>query len=112
SLFLILAGEAELLVSIRGGASAIGILSPGEVFAEEVILLHNRVATTTARSAGDLRVMVIDAATLNGLIDAHPRLGTDLKNVMNIRRRAVEALLRETEEGEQNPAPQGEAVKL
>jgi CRP-like cAMP-binding protein len=112
SLLLILAGEAELLVSIRGGASAIGILSPGEVFAEEVILLHNRVATTTARSAGDLRVMVIDADTLNGLIDTHLRLGTDLKSVMNIRRRAVEALLQEPEEGEQNPAPQGQPLKL
>lgn len=94
SLFLILAGEAELLLSTpQGGARAIGILSPGEVFAEEVILLHNRVASTTARSAGDLRVMVIDGATLRTLIDAHPRLETDLKAVMNIRRRALEALL-------------------
>lgn len=58
-----------------------------------MILLHNRVASTTARSAGDLRVMVIDGATLNALIDTHLRLGTDLKAVMNIRRRAVEALL-------------------
>jgi small-conductance mechanosensitive channel len=93
SLLLILVGEAELLIDTQGGARAIGVLSPGEVFAEEMILLHNRVASTTARSTGDLRVMVIDGTTLNALIDAHPRLGTDLKAVINIRRRAVEALL-------------------
>ena len=93
SLLLILAGEAELLLSTPGGARAIGILSPGEVCGEEMILLHNRVASTTMRSACDLQVMVIDGATLHALIDAHPRLGADLKAVMNIRRRAVEALL-------------------
>lgn len=93
SLRLILEGEAEILtVSSQGTTLTVGILSPGECFGEQVILLHHRVADTTVRAGSDLRVLVIDASHLEGLIDGQPRLRKDLAGVIEIRRRALEAL--------------------
>jgi CRP-like cAMP-binding protein len=96
SLLLILAGEAEMLVSADDGAPLpMGILSAGEFFGERVSLLYNRIADTTVRAATDLRVLVIDGKTLAALIDGHPRLAKDLTGVMDIRQRAMETLKRE-----------------
>ncbi|MEB3243164.1 MAG: mechanosensitive ion channel family protein [Cyanobacteriota bacterium] len=93
SLSVILAGEAELLATTASGPPlTVGILSPGECFGERAILLHNRIADTSVRAASDLRVLVISLNQLEGLIDAHPRLGKDLATVIDIRRRAIDAL--------------------
>ncbi|MFN5463797.1 MAG: cyclic nucleotide-binding domain-containing protein, partial [Cyanobacteriota bacterium] len=96
SLFLILAGEAEMLVNTDDGSSLpMGILSMGEFFGERVSLLYNRIADTTVRAATDLRVLVIDGKTLGALIEAHPRLARDLTGVMEIRQRAMDTLKRD-----------------
>lgn len=92
SLQLILEGEAELLVMAPSGPERVlGILCPGECFGAEVSRLHNRVAETSVRAAQDLRLMVIDAATLDGLMAQHPRLQKDLNRLLDIRRRAIDA---------------------
>ena len=96
SLFLILAGEAEMIVNADDGSSLpMGILSMGEFFGERVSLLYNRIADTTVPAASDLRVLVIDGKNLCSLIDEHPRLAKDLNGVMDIRQRAMETLKRE-----------------
>ena len=93
SLRLILRGEAELLVTSKGGSELrVGILSPGECFGEQAGQLHNRLADTTVRAASDLRVLVIDSETLQLEMERHPRLATDLEGIRAIRRRAIEGL--------------------
>ena len=96
SLLLILAGEAEMLVSADDGSLLpMGILSSGEFFGERVSLLYNRIADTTVRAATDLRVLVIDGKTLGALIDGHPRLAKAITGVMDIRQRAMDTLKRD-----------------
>lgn len=97
---LILEGEAEILaVSSQGTPLTVGILSPGECFGEQVILLHHRVADTTVRAASDLRVLSIEASHLEALMDGQPRLRKDLAGMIEIRRRALEALEHDVPQG-------------
>ena len=100
SLQLILEGEAEVLVTSPGPSPlSVGILSPGEFFGERVVLLHNRVADSSVRAIGDVRVLVIDGSTLSVLLDEHPRLASDLHAVIDIRRHAIEAFNAKTSRG-------------
>jgi hypothetical protein len=92
-LFLILEGAAELeVVDGRGQALVMGVLTKGEVFGERSSLLHNRISDSTVRATEDLRVLVIEAETLQQAVDRHPRLAHDLGQVMEIRRRALDGL--------------------
>ncbi|MFN7678360.1 MAG: mechanosensitive ion channel domain-containing protein [Cyanobacteriota bacterium] len=93
SLHVILAGEAELLaVTPSGSQIRLGILGVGECYGENVILLQNQIADTTIRASSDLQALVIDGKRLQALIDAYPRLGSDLSGVIDMRHRAMEAL--------------------
>jgi CRP-like cAMP-binding protein len=69
---------------------AYALLTKGEVFGERSSLLHNRISDSTVRATEDLRVLVIEAETLQQAVDRHPRLAHDLGQVMEIRRRALE----------------------
>ena len=92
-LYLILAGEAELLVPTAAGAPiSVGVLEPGECFGEKSILLHGRCSDTMVRALRDLDVLVIPLDHLQELLLASPRLATDLNEVRELRRRAIEAL--------------------
>jgi CRP-like cAMP-binding protein len=91
-LYLILEGAAELeVVDARGKTHVLGVLTKGEVFGERSSLLHDRVSDSTVRALEDLRVLVIEAETLQQAVDRHPRLAHDLGQVMEIRRRALDS---------------------
>ena len=95
-LYLILEGEAELLVlDARGRSHILGVLSKGEVFGERSSLLHERISDSTVRATEDLRVLVIEAERLQRALERHPRLAQDLGQVMEIRHRAMEGLDRD-----------------
>jgi small-conductance mechanosensitive channel len=92
-LYLILEGAAQLSVlDAKGQSRILGVLTTGEFFGERSSLLHDRISESTVRALEDLRVMVIDAETLQQAVDQYPRLAQDLGQVMEIRRRALESL--------------------
>jgi small-conductance mechanosensitive channel len=92
-LYLILAGEAELLVpDSQGRPCSLGVLMRGECFGEKSSLLHGRISETIVRAADDLQVLFIPTEKLQELLLEAPRLSTDLSEVIEIRRRALEAL--------------------
>jgi small-conductance mechanosensitive channel len=106
SLFLLLEGEAEVLVASPGDLPLIvGVLCAGECFGEKVTLLHNRIADSTVRAVTDVRVLVIDGKTLSALNDEHPRLGRDLNGISDIRHRAILALQQGAAAAEPTSAP-------
>lgn len=93
SLHLIVDGEAEILAASEDGSLlTVGILGQGECFGEAVTRLHNRFSETTVRAVSDLRVLVVDQKHLQSCIEVNPRIGKDLASVIDIRRRALEAL--------------------
>jgi small-conductance mechanosensitive channel/CRP-like cAMP-binding protein len=94
-LYLILAGEAELLISDdKGRECSLGVLLRGECFGEKSSLLHGRVSDTMVRAGDDLDVLVIGVERLQELLLLSPRLAADLSEVIEIRHRALEAALR------------------
>jgi small-conductance mechanosensitive channel len=93
-LYLILEGEAELVLPDAGGRPcSLGILLQGEYFGEKCSLLHGRTSDTVVRAATDLQVLVIPTERLQDLLLEAPRLATDLAEVLEIRRRGVQGLL-------------------
>jgi CRP-like cAMP-binding protein len=93
-LYLILSGEAELVVPDATGRScSLGVLLRGECFGEKSSLLHGRIAETTVRACDDLEVLVIPYERLQEVLVESPRLASDLAEVIEIRQRAVEKVL-------------------
>jgi CRP-like cAMP-binding protein len=93
-LYLILSGEAELLVpDVTGRSCSLGVLLQGECFGEKSSLLHGRIAETTVRACDDLEVLVIPAERLQEVLVESPRLASDLAEVLEIRQRAVAKVL-------------------
>jgi hypothetical protein len=93
-LYLILSGEAELVVpDATGRPCSLGVLLQGECFGEKSSLLHGRIAETTVRACDDLEVLVIPCERLQEVLVESPRLASDLAEVIEIRQRAVEKVL-------------------
>jgi small-conductance mechanosensitive channel len=93
-LYMILAGEAELVLpDVGGSACSLGILEQGEYFGEKSALLHGRTSDTLVRAATDLQVLVIPTERLQDLLLEAPRIATDLAEVQEIRRRAEQDVL-------------------
>jgi hypothetical protein len=93
-LYLIVEGEAELVLPDAGGRLySLGILLQGEFFGEKCSLLHGRTSDTVVKAATDLQVLVIPTERLQDLLLEAPRLATDLAEVLEIRRLAVQEML-------------------
>ncbi len=111
-LFIILAGGAELLTSdAQGRPCSLGVLLQGECFGEKSILLHGRISDTTVRACDDLEVLLIPVEELQDALLESPRLASDLAEVMEIRRRALEAVQALSMEGRQAQRSAGGAVR-
>lgn len=95
-LYLIVEGEAELVLPDAGGGGrlcSLGILLQGEFFGEKCSLLHGRISDTVVKAATDLQVLVIPTERLQDLLLEAPRLATTLAEVLEIRRLAVQEML-------------------
>jgi CRP-like cAMP-binding protein len=68
------------------------VLSPGEFFGEKASLLSDQTSDVTVIAAEDLRLLLIPTDTLQLILEQSPRLGHDLGEVMEIRRRAVQSI--------------------
>jgi hypothetical protein len=90
-LYLIVAGEAELLIPDHmGNPCSLGVLLQGECFGEKSTLLHGRISDTIVQACDDLEVLLIPVEELQYLLLESPRLASDLTEVMEIRRRALQ----------------------
>ena len=76
SIFLILAGEAEIFVEISGVNKQVGSSRRGELLGE-LTLLTNEVqgATATVRSAGGMELLEINKTDLNQALKNNPSFG-------------------------------------
>ena len=76
SIFLILAGEAEIFVEINGLSKQVGSSRRGELLGE-LTLLTNEVqgATATVRSAGGMELLEINKTDLNQALKNNPSFG-------------------------------------
>ena len=92
-LYLLVEGQVELLApNPRGQLRTLGVLSPGEFFGEKASLLSDQTSDVTVIAAEDLRLLLIPTDTLQLILEQSPRLGHDLGEVMEIRRRAVQSI--------------------
>ncbi len=92
-LYLILDGQAQLSITdFRTGNQIVGVITAGEFFGEKASLLSDQTTDMTVRVLEDLRVLLIDTDTLHQVLEQSPRLAQELGEVMEIRRRAVQAL--------------------
>ena len=92
-LYLLVEGQVELLApNPRGQLRTLGVLSPGEFFGEKASLLSDQTSEVTVIAAEDLRLLLIPTDTLQLILEQSPRLGHDLGEVMEIRRRAVQSI--------------------
>ncbi len=75
SLYLILAGEAEIIVDIRGVSKQVGSSRRGELLGELTLLLSSEGgATATVTSSEGMELLEIDKTKLNQLLNADPNL--------------------------------------
>jgi CRP-like cAMP-binding protein len=92
-LYLILEGEVQLLTpDYKGKLHPIGVLSPGEFFGEKSSLLSDQTSDGTVVAAEDLRLLLIPTEILQMTLQQSGRLAQELGAVMEIRRRAVQAI--------------------
>jgi hypothetical protein len=92
-LYLLVEGQVELLApNPRGQLRTLGVLSPGEFFGEKASLLSDQTSDVTVIAAEDLRLLLIPTDTLQLILEQSSRLGHDLGEVMEIRRRAVQSI--------------------
>ena len=75
SLYLILAGEAEIIVDIGGVSKQVGSSRRGELLGELTLLLSSEGgATATVTSSEGMELLEIDKTKLNQLLNADPNL--------------------------------------
>jgi CRP-like cAMP-binding protein len=86
-LYLILKGQASLAVLDHEGLELeISRIREGEYFGEQGIL-RGRASDISVTALEDLQVLVLDAASLEVLLDRMPRLAREIGSLMDIRRR-------------------------
>ena len=74
SIFLILAGDAEIFVEINGVSKQVGSSRRGELLGELTLLTNEaQGATATVRSAGGMELLELDKTVLNQALQDDPR---------------------------------------
>ncbi len=76
SIFLILAGEAEIFVEINGVSKQVGSSRRGELLGELTLLTNEaQGATATVRSAGGMELLELNKTELNQALQDNPSFG-------------------------------------
>ena len=76
SIFLILAGEAEIFVEINGVSKQVGSSRRGELLGELTLLTTEaQGATATVRSAGGMELLELNKTELNQVLQDNPSFG-------------------------------------
>lgn len=93
-LYLILSGKASLSIrDVAGQEQEIAQVGPGEYFGEST-LLSGQASEVSVTALEDLEVLVIRPEAVQALVEGIPRLGREIGNVLDVRRKAVRSARR------------------
>lgn len=91
-MFVIQAGEVEVLQSVDGKVQRLACLGPGDFFGE-MSLFEKQSRSATVRSMGESTILTVDKRTLLRRISEDPLLAFNLLKVMCHRVRDLDARL-------------------
>ncbi len=92
SMFVVQAGEVEVLRETEDGEVRLAILGAGDFFGEMSIFEHE-VRSATVRARGEARVLTVDKRTLLKRIKEDPFLAVGILQTMSNRLREINAEL-------------------
>lgn len=92
SMFVVQAGEVEVLRETEDGEVRLAILGAGDFFGEMSIFEHE-VRSATVRARGEARVLTVDKRTLLKRIKEDPFLAVSILQTMSNRLREINAEL-------------------
>jgi CRP/FNR family cyclic AMP-dependent transcriptional regulator len=92
SMFVVQAGEVEVLRETEDGEVRLAILGAGDFFGEMSIFEHE-VRSATVRARGEARVLTVDKRTLLKRIKEDPFLAVSILQTMSNRIREINAEL-------------------
>jgi CRP-like cAMP-binding protein len=99
SMFVVQAGEVEVLRETEDGEVRLAILGAGDFFGEMSIFEHE-VRSATVRARGEARVLTVDKRTLLKRIKEDPFLAVSILQTMSVRARTAAAASTTTENPE------------
>ena len=81
-IYIILKGRVKVFRSSAEGSEIITrLIGPGESLLENVIF-YNKPSPVAARTESDAELLVLPAASINGLIKKHPQLGINILHIL------------------------------
>ena len=93
-LYLILSGKASLSIpDVAGQEQEIAQVGQGEYFGEST-LLSNQASEVSVTALEDLEVLMMRPEAVQALVEDIPRLGREIGNVLDVRRKALHSARR------------------
>lgn len=89
-MYVVQAGEVEVVQASAGGEQRLNVLKTGEFFGEMAIF-EQEVRSATVRACGEARVLKIDKKTLLRRLQEDPLLAVNLLQTMSRRVRRLSA---------------------
>ena len=99
-MYIIHEGQVEILQEHPTGPRQIAILERGDFFGE-MSILEELPRNASARAATDVKVIMIDGATFDGMLRANPEIGIRIMRKLSRRVRETDTLLNRSIEGEE-----------
>lgn len=81
SAFVILGGQADVLIRVDGEDREVAVLSQGEIFGE-IAALTEQPRTTAIRARGDLTVLRLERQTILNLMKEFPDIALELITIL------------------------------
>ena len=94
-MYLIIEGNAEIsLTDKMGHQQVIDKLEKGDLFGEKASLISAQVSDVNILAVKDLQVLLLSKNLLQMLLESSPRLSQEIGEIMELRRRGVNAVLK------------------
>jgi pSer/pThr/pTyr-binding forkhead associated (FHA) protein len=99
-MYIIHEGEVEILQDHATGPRQIAVLERGDFFGE-MSILEELPRNASARALTDVKVIMIDGATFDGMLRANPEIGIRIMRKLSRRVRQTDALLNRSIQGQE-----------
>jgi len=99
-MFIIHEGRVEILQESAAGPRQIAILDRGDFFGE-MSILEELPRNASARAVTAVKIIMIDGATFDSMLRAHPEIGIRIMRKLSRRVRETDTLLRNALKGEE-----------
>lgn len=99
-MFIIHEGQVEILQESPAGPRQIAVLERGDFFGE-MSILEELPRNASARAVTAVNIIMIDGATFDSMLRAHPEIGIRIMRKLSRRVRETDALLRNALQGEE-----------